>query len=170
MGSTDQTIVQYARARKQQATEQWHHPNIPAQALKLIDVTVVGLTQNEKNCCITLALTYCHNAPHPAAFVAIDVADSAGSPLMQALPTLDKFLKYKADGSTTLRIQVELPPLVPGEYYLSFWAGSHNTDTLDFEDQVVRFDIIASPTKGRTFPHTRDHGSIVPYAEVLNCQ
>jgi lipopolysaccharide transport system ATP-binding protein len=169
-GPTDQTITQYARARKQQATEQWQRPNAPDQALKLIGATILGLTQNEKNCLFTLALTYCHNAPHPAAFVAIDVSDSAGSPLMQALPTLDKFLKYKPSGSTTLHIQLELPPLVPGEYYLSFWAGSHNTDTIDFEEQVVRFDIIASPTKGRTFPHTRDHGAIVPYAEIIECQ
>ncbi|MBJ6111068.1 ATP-binding cassette domain-containing protein [Hymenobacter sp. BT523] len=170
LGPTAHTIAQYAHARKQQAAEQWHGPNAPAQALKLTDAVMLGLTQDEKNCRFTLALTYCHNAPHPAAFVAIDVADSAGSPLMQALPTLDKFLKYKPDGTTQVHIQVELPPLVPGEYYLSFWAGSHNTETLDFEDQIVRFDIIASPTKGRTFPHTRDHGAIVPYAQVLDCQ
>jgi lipopolysaccharide transport system ATP-binding protein len=170
LGPTAQTIAQYVRARKLQATEQWHHPNAPAKALKLTDVAVAGLAQDEKNCRFTLALTYCHNAPHPAAFVAIDVADSAGSPLMQALPTLDKFLKYKPGGSTTLHLQVELPPLVPGEYYLSFWAGNHNTDTLDFEEQIVRFDIITSPTKGRTFPHTRDHGAIVPYAAILDCQ
>lgn len=168
-GSTSETIAQYAQARKQQATEQWHSPNASATALKLMDVVVAAVAQDEKNCRLTLALTYCHNAPHPAAFVAIDMADRAGSPLMQALPTLNKFLKYKPDGATTLHIQVDMPPLVPGEYYLSFWAGSHNTETLDFEDQIVRFDIIASPTKGRTFPHTREHGCIVPYSKVLDC-
>lgn len=168
LGPTAETIVQYVRARKLQATEQWHLPNVPAQALKLTDVAVTNLIQDEKNCRFILVLTYHHNAPHPAAFVAVDVADSTGSPLMQALPTLDKFLKHKPGGTTELRIVVELPPLVPGEYYLSFWAGNHNTDTLDFEDQIVRFDVITSPTKGRTFPHTRDHGAIVPYAAVLD--
>ena len=168
LGPTAQALAQYAHARKQQAGEQWSRPNAPEKALKLTEVRVENLFQNERNCRFILALTYYHNAPHPAAFVAIDVADSAGSPLMQALPTLDKFLTYKPAGPTRLRIRVELPPLVPGEYYLSVWAGSHNTDTLDFEDQIVRFDILASPTKGRTFPHTRDHGAIVPYAEVLN--
>lgn len=170
LGPTAQTIAQYAHARKQQSAEQWHCPNVPAKALKMTDVSVLALRQDEKNCRFTLALSYCHNAPHPAAFLAIDVADSAGNPLMQALPTLDKFLKYKPNGTTTLHIQVALPPLVPGEYYLSFWAGNHNTDTLDFEDQIVRFDIIASPTEGRTFPHTRDHGAIVPYSQVLDYQ
>ena len=170
LGTTAQALAQYARIRKQQAGEQWRRPNVPEKPLKLTEIAVEHLQQDEKNCRFTVALTYYHNAPHPAAFVAIDVADSAGSPLMQALPTLDKFLTYKPDGPTRLRIRVELPPLVPGEYYLSMWAGIHNTDTLDFEDQIVRFDILASPTKGRTFPHTRDHGAIVPYAEVLDRQ
>jgi lipopolysaccharide transport system ATP-binding protein len=170
LGPTAQTIAQYANARKQQASGQWHFSREPATPLKLTDAAISAFTQDEQHCRLTLTLTYGHQAPHPAAFVAIDVADSAGSPLMQALPTLDKFLQYKAEGTTTLHLQVNLPPLVPGEYYLSFWAGSHNTDTLDFEDQIVRFDILSSPTRGRTFPHTRDHGSIVPYSQVLKCQ
>ena len=85
---------------------------------------------------------------------------------MQAIPTLDGILKFKENETTELTVKIELPPLIPGEYFLSFWAGSHNTETLDFKENILGFRIIESPTKGRTVPHTEDHGYIVPYSKL----
>jgi hypothetical protein len=32
--------------------------------------------------------------------------------------------------------------------------------------EVVAFEIVDTPTPGRTFPHTKDHGFIVPASRV----
>ena len=66
-----------------------------------------------------------------------------------------------------LSIAVELPPLVPGQYAVSVWLGSHMNETLDEVKEAVEFQITESPTPGRVFPHTRDHGFAVPFSRVL---
>ena len=83
---------------------------------------------------------------------------------MQAIPSLTPFIDYRK-GNHRVEVKVKLPPLIPGVYFASVWVGSHNTETLDHISDGVSFEILESPSKGRTFPHTRDHGNIVPTSE-----
>ena len=110
---------------------------------------------------IDLMSASCHNP----AFMAADILDVSGAAIMQALPRLDGFiLDSKRRHRVTMTI--DLPPLVPGQYFVTIWVGGHNTETLDKVREVVGFEVVASPTPGRTFPHTADHGYIVPHSEV----
>jgi lipopolysaccharide transport system ATP-binding protein len=88
---------------------------------------------------------------------------------MQAIPQLDGFLK---DGKVkhSINVSIQLPPLIPNKYLVSIWVGSHNTETLDEVKEAVMFEIHDSPTSQRSFPHTTDHGYIVPMStlNVLN--
>ncbi len=104
-------------------------------------------------------------AAHRPASVAVDIIDEAGSPIMQAIPTLDCFLTSDLP-LRHFRISVILPPLVPGTYYVTVWAGPHNVHTYDVVTSAVAFEVLDTPTKGRTFPHTRDHGQIVPISTI----
>jgi lipopolysaccharide transport system ATP-binding protein len=102
---------------------------------------------------------------HKPAFVAFDIADALGVALMQALPVLEGFVQPEA-GTQSFRVLVELPPLVPGQYWITAWVGSHNTETLDIIQQCVAFEVSHSPTPTRSFPHTADHGYIVPRSRL----
>ena len=93
--------------------------------------------------------------------IAVDLTDVNSFAIMQALPRVEPFIGGAA-GSHTVSLSIELPPLVPGIYGLDFWIGPHNTETSDLVREAVKFEIIESPTRGRTIPHSRDHGSIVP--------
>jgi lipopolysaccharide transport system ATP-binding protein len=97
--------------------------------------------------------------------VAVDVADSNCFSMMQALPNVEPFIGG-APGKYHVDIAIDLPPLIPGIYSLDFWIGPHNTETFDVIRNAIRFQIVDSPTRGRTFPHTRDHGSIVPISRA----
>ena len=103
---------------------------------------------------------------HKPAFVTVDILDAAGVALMQALPRLEGFVPeaFVPDGSGghRVRIAVELPPLVPGQYFVTVWVGSHHADTLDAVERAVRFEVHESPSTGRSYPHSADHGHIVP--------
>lgn len=101
-------------------------------------------------------------------FVAVDICDSAFAAIMQAVPTSQKFIKGEP-GRQRFRFEVDLPPLVPGTYFVDLWVGSHFSRTLDSLKGVVRFEITESPTKGRSFPHTPDHGLIVPESRLVSC-
>jgi lipopolysaccharide transport system ATP-binding protein len=89
---------------------------------------------------------------------------------MQAIPTIKPFIKH--EGKCTYRqykVDVDLPNLVPGRYEVSVWYGSHNTDTIEWLQRILGFEILESPVEGRTFPHSPDHGFIVPNCRVLEC-
>jgi len=80
---------------------------------------------------------------------------------MQVLPVTEPFLNG-SPGDHVLKLEVELPPLVPGSYLADFWVGSHFSSTLDYVRQAVSFEIVASPTRDRSFPHSFNHGFLVP--------
>ena len=102
---------------------------------------------------------------HKRAFIAIDISSVIGAPIMQVLPTAHPFIADRI-GFHRINLRVDLPPLIPGRYMLSAWVGSHNTETLDRIDDCAAFTVTTSPTKGRTFPHTIDHGYIVPVVHM----
>jgi len=96
----------------------------------------------------------------------VDLRDEVEVTLMQALPA--GFLDAdRVDHN--VRVKVALPPLIPGRYWVSLWVGPNNTETYDAVESAVCFEIIASPTPGRTLPHTRDHGWVVPHSWMEMC-
>lgn len=101
-----------------------------------------------------------HNNGRPA-LAALDIMSHSGEVLMQALPRLTPFITLPSlDGR--LSIEVSLPPLIPGVYFITVWFGPHNSETYDHIERCVQFEVMDSPTQGRTFPHASDHGYIVP--------
>jgi hypothetical protein len=102
----------------------------------------------------------CEEENHPQAFVAIDLCDALGGPLMQAIPEGRPFLNL-SPGLNSLQITVDLPGLTPGRYLADLWIGTHYTRTLDYVKRVVAINIEESPMPERTFPHTPDHGFMV---------
>lgn len=103
---------------------------------------------------------------HSRGFVAFDIINSLGVTVMQAIPRIEPFIEYQP-GQQNLEIAIDLPPLVPDTYSVTSWLGAHNNETFDIVQQGVMFEINETPTKGRTFPHTYDHGSVVPLSTVL---
>jgi lipopolysaccharide transport system ATP-binding protein len=96
---------------------------------------------------------------------ALDILDAVGTPIMQALPTIEPFLIPK-NCQRRFCIDVQLPPLVPSVYSVTAWLGPHNTETFDIVKDCVSFTVNDSPTAGRTFPHTPDHGFLVASSTV----
>lgn len=85
--------------------------------------------------------------------------------MMQALPSLSPILSCEP-GLRQIEVTIELPPLIPGHYQVTAWVGPHNTSTYDLIRSALSFEVVTSPTPGRSFPHTRDHGHIVPLATL----
>src|SRR5262249_41082260 len=98
---------------------------------------------------------------HKPAIVSFDITDSVGVALMQALPILEGFVQPR-EGRQSFTVLIDLPPLIPGQYWVSPWVGSHNTETFDMIHQCAAFEVSHSPTPGRSFPHAVEHGHIVP--------
>jgi lipopolysaccharide transport system ATP-binding protein len=102
---------------------------------------------------------------HKPAFLAVDILDDTGTGIMQAIPTLECLIDDSLQ-SNNFKVSIQLPPMVPGHYAVTLWIGPHNTETYDMIKSIVSFEISDSPTKGRSFPHSRNHGFIVPPSKL----
>ena len=85
---------------------------------------------------------------------------------MQAIPNSKPFIGGSQE-TVWVDVDIDLPPLIPGIYHLTFWIGPHNTKTVDYIKDAITIEISSSPSADRSFPHTRDHGFIVPNSTAV---
>ena len=166
-GKVDQCVAYYTNQglHKTQAIWERETPKRETKILSFERVSVELIGQ-QPNYTLEVQVTLKTHSTHNKAFMAVDITDATGGAVMQALPVLEGFI---ADNSSIHKLKVEicLPPIVPGQYMLTLWVGSHNTETLDEVKECVGFEIEDSPTMGRTVPHTpADHGYIVPPSAI----
>jgi len=121
----------------------------------------VDLSGGQPHLHLSLEVTLETRQSHRPSFLAFDILDATGTPIMQALPSTAGFLE-DVTREHRVSVGIELPPMIPGIYGITAWTGPHNTITLDQVVNAVQFDIAISPVNGRIFPHTSDHGYIVP--------
>ena len=102
---------------------------------------------------------------HRPAWIDLEIKDAASISVAQPLPTIEGFL-LPQNRQHRVKMTVELPPLIPGAYSVTVEVMSHNTDLIDQVRECVGFEIATSPTEGRTYPHTPDHGYVVPITHL----
>jgi len=104
--------------------------------------------------------------PHAPAFIAVDILDSDATPLIQAIPTQTPLIEFSSAPQEVV-VTINLPPLIPGTYRVTVWAGPHYMTTFDLIEKPLTFIVTDSPQPGRSFPHGTDHGYLVPESTVV---
>ena len=95
------------------------------------------------------------------AMIDVDVMDQNSIAIMQAQPRYEAFIGGDP-GTYHVDLNIDVPPLVPGTYGVDFWIGPNNSETYDRIQGKLYIEVVESPSRGRTFPHTPEHGFIVP--------
>lgn len=164
-GTAAECISTYLAHSSQHEGMFWKRsPELPLGAL-IINEIRAKLEGQQPNMRLEIEVTLESRDKHKPALMAVDILDMTGIAIMQALPELEGFIE-DSSSHHIVTIKVDLPPLVPGQYLATIWTGSHNTETLDEIKEAVRFNIFDSPIPGRTFPHTLNHGYIVPFSRL----
>ncbi|HEY2585904.1 MAG TPA: ABC transporter ATP-binding protein [Tepidisphaeraceae bacterium] len=164
-GATQAAIAHYNEAGYNTHGSTWERePDRKSSALVVQAVTAT-LKGEQPNHTLAVSVRLESRTAHKPAFMSIDVLDASGAGVAQAIPTLDRFIK-DTPRAHDLEVEIDLPALIPGRYMLTLWVGSHNTEMLDFVQEIVAFEIEQSPTPGRTFPHNPMHGYVVPSSRV----
>ena len=154
-------ISEYERGHHSNKISEWRRAE-PLNPTSLgFESISLNLTGQQPAMRLKLECDFHRQEGHRPAIIAFDITDSLGAPIMQALPSLDPFISPE-NSHQRFNFEIELPPLVPGQYWLSAWVGPHNSETFDFVKEGVAFEVHESPTPGRTVPHTPDHGFMVP--------
>lgn len=160
-GSAEACIDEYLAENHSIGANQWCRVPSEANAVLGFRSISIELAGAQPHQLLHIDCSFVGEESHPPAMVAFDITEMGGYSLMQALPAPRPFLRSQVTNKR-IRFTVQLPPLVPGKYWVSAWLGPHYTETFDFRRECVSFEIKESPTPGRTFPHTRDHGFVVP--------
>lgn len=168
-GGTQDCISVYEDRNLYGQSNQWLRPSGHRVGNLAITQVESSLQGNQPDISLFLKIHLKSTAKHSPAFLAVDISDSRGTGLMQAIPQLEGFIK-DSELEKSVGLSVDLPPLIPGSYLVTLWVGSHNTETLDEVKEVVSFEINESPTPGRSFPHTLDHGFIVPNSTIITME
>jgi lipopolysaccharide transport system ATP-binding protein len=158
------TLDEYASERQAPVLPRWNRPqnlDKPALYFKSIHVKIEGSQPKLRLICnLSIMSTGAQRA-----FIAVDILDRGSSVIMQAQPKFEPFIGG-APGLSSIELDVDLPPLIPGSYNIDFWIGPHYTEAFDYIRRAVMFEIFDSPSPGRTYPHTIEHGHIVPVSRV----
>jgi lipopolysaccharide transport system ATP-binding protein len=153
-------VIEYYMTDPQRKSKDWikpSHSDSKEIGFEHIHVTVI----EEPHIILTCHIEIQVREASAASLLTIDIQDAFGSSIMQAVPSASPFLPG-ACGDHKVTVEIFSPPLVPGTYWMTFWMGPHHTEKFDVIRNAISFDILKSPTQGRTFPHTPDHGYIVP--------
>jgi hypothetical protein len=157
-------LKEYSSESEGMLTASWARPKsleTPAVRFESIDVRVEGAQPTLRLMCSSRITS---EGGRPA-FIAVDVLDQNEATIMQAIPQFQPFIGPAAR-NIVVDMTIELPPLVPGVYHLSFWIGPNHAETFDWICKAASIEIVDSPSPGRTFPHTPDHGFVVPASTV----
>jgi homopolymeric O-antigen transport system ATP-binding protein len=155
----------YLSASETRLSNSWTRPaNIkqPLVRFESIDVHLHGSQPKFRLECACVIVSKIMARP---VTIVVDVTDNNSFSIMQAEPSVEPFIGG-TPGTCHVDVSIDLPPLVPGIYGLDFWIGPHNTETSDWVRGAIKFEILESPTRGRTYPHFADHGFIVPFSKA----
>jgi lipopolysaccharide transport system ATP-binding protein len=160
-----QTVIKkYQQSFSNLVADKWTSVNRSAHAyLSQAEVRLNGSQPNHK---LMIRSEIISNVPHKDAFIAFDISNSLGITICQAIPNLKPFIKYQSE-SQVLSTEIDLPPLIPDQYKISIWLGTHNTETLCWEKEILGFEITDSPSEGRNFPHSHNNGFVVPHSRIV---
>jgi lipopolysaccharide transport system ATP-binding protein len=165
VGKASASVQFYESKSSAGASNCWVRPlGMPRKALSFEKLSC-HLAGQQPNLNLVVDVLVRSNAFHRLAFLAIDILDSSGTALMQALPSADGFIR-SGIMSQEFRVTVHLPPIIPGRYSLTIWAGPHYTETLEQVNGVVDFDVNGSPAPTRSFPYPTGHGFMVPASQL----
>jgi lipopolysaccharide transport system ATP-binding protein len=152
------TIQKFQASFQAQGGMTWQNPapNKTAASIKAVRVELLGQQPALK---LLIHTRVASAEPHKKLFIAFDIHTSIGITVAQAIPSLEPFIDRKADQQ--LSFEIDLPALIPDQYKVSVWLGSHNTETMCWEKEVVAFEVVDSPMEGRSFPHSHNNGFVV---------
>lgn len=160
-GSVDSGILHYVSQASNDKTTRWTRPlefQRPPAGFMSVNSYLQG---RQPHLILVLEVELGIDTGSGSLMMAVDICDSASTPIMQALPSPAPFIPGN-QGNQKVALEIDLPPLIPGTYTVDVWTGTHFNNTADQLKSVIAFDVTETPSTGRTFPHSANHGWLVP--------
>ncbi|MBK6815309.1 MAG: ATP-binding cassette domain-containing protein [Saprospiraceae bacterium] len=140
--------------------------SIPGEKKIYFKKIVLDRNEEQNGIVLDLNFTLAAGSEHLKSLIAVDIKNSLGVVIMQAIPAQIPFISIQYGNTNTYLCKIYLNGLIPDFYSISTWIGPHNDLTYDNLNDVLHFEVIQSPVPNRTYPHTLEHGNIIPKSEI----
>lgn len=167
-GDTPSIISEYLSSGKTEESLLWKQEEEKQD--KPVYFDEVKLEVIDESNSLNVKLTLGVKESFPTSFLALYISDFIGTPLFEAIPIYKSFIEYNGDNKLTYSIDIQLPNMIPGFYNLGVWIGNDHQYTLDWQKEIIRFEIVKSPLPERTVPFP-DHAGVAflnSKVELLN--
>lgn len=166
-GGTEEGIRTYlGNLTNNLKSNSWENTSNPKQGEFYLKESSIQISGNQPNLEIILSLSFSSSDKFDPAFIAIDIKSYDGNPVLQFIPSYVGFIKPQP-GIQDFKISCDLPPIMPGTYSISVWAGSHFSETYRHYIDIISFEVIESPVQNRVYPFSKNHGYIYPNSIIL---
>ncbi len=166
-GATEEGISRYLGNQTDNLkSNSWENNSNPKQGEFYLNRSCIQLKGAQPNLELILSLSFNSSEKYDPAFIAIDLKSFDGNPILQFIPSYIGFIKPQL-GIQDFKISCDLPPIMPGTYSISVWAGSHFSETYRHYIDIITFEVIESPVLNRVYPFSKNHGYIYPSSIIL---
>lgn len=168
LGETNYTLSRYLKNDDSQIFHKWTRSDINKfSTLVDIEQVVIELQGTQPNLKLKVEVGLCSKQFHKNLFIAFDVHSDSDEIIFQSIPQEEPFIAFK-EFIQNFNFEIDLPPLIPGRYFLSVWIGTHYSQTLDWKLNVVSFEVNHPPTFGRVHPYSRDKGFFISKSKIIS--
>lgn len=101
--------------------------------------------------------------PFPDSFLAVYIKAEDGTPISETIPEYKPFIKFDdfQNSEQSIKLKINLAKFIPGNYKLDIWIGPSHNHTIDWQKDILQFEIINSPEKNRTVSYPKHAGFLV---------
>ena len=101
------------------------------------------------------------------AFLAFYISSVDSTPISESIPKYN-FIDCSNPGQQDIFTEITLNNFINGNYKVSVWIGFDHSSTLDWQKEIIDFEIVDMPVKNRTISFPRHAGFIVAESRILN--
>jgi len=101
------------------------------------------------------------------AFLAFYISSIDSTPISESIPKYN-FIDCSNTGQQDILTEITLNNFINGNYNVSVWVGFNHASTLDWQKEIIDFEITESPVKDRTISFPKHAGFVVSESRVLS--
>ncbi len=164
-GEVDNVIRNYLETNK--LSDFWTQNNKPISGVYISSANVI-ITGRQPNLKLIINTEiFINESTNKKAFLAFYISAIDSSPLMEAIPEYDIIDCSKPKTQKYIKTELELNGLIPGIYNLGIWIGIEHSVTLDWQREIIQFEIGESPILGRTVSFPKHAGFLIPNSKII---
>jgi lipopolysaccharide transport system ATP-binding protein len=161
-GKTSDIIIEYLNINSTVISKHWKCDYIK-DVPYFTEIIFNGINQNQPKLKLDISIKIEVPGDFNLPIIAFDILDNTEVPIFQAIAqdglTLRKGINEKS-------LEIDLPPLIPGDYVLNAWIGAHNTITYHNVLRAIKFSVEEPPLLNWTFPFSKDHGHLIMNVDI----